>query len=115
MAMKQIEHGWIPQTTDDRKTTSGQQTKCRRNFTCLASEKTLPHKLVTAVDFSQLDRLSHAFGPYENDTIDRIGSSVASQAIENRINPKTRKAVSSLSSSFGSACAVFSARVIFRS
>jgi hypothetical protein len=38
MALKQIEHGWIPQTTDDKKTKSDQQTKCRRNFTCLASK-----------------------------------------------------------------------------
>jgi hypothetical protein len=94
---------------------SNQREKCGRNFTCVASAGTLPHKLAADVAFLQHGRVSHAFGAYENDIIDRISLSVPSQAMENRIDLKTRKAVLPLSSSFGSACAVFSARVIFRS
>jgi len=92
---------------------SNQQEKCGRNFTCLASAGTLPHKLAADVAFLQHGRVSHAFGAYESDIIDRIRLSVPSQAMENRINLKTRNVVSPLNCSFGSVCAVFSTRVIF--
>ena len=94
---------------------SNQREKCGRNFTCVASAGTLPHKLTADVVFLQHGRVSHPFEVYETDITDRIVSVDPAMAIANRKVVTIHNMVSPGMTSSGSTYAVSSARVIFQS